>query len=75
MQIRNPDYIGIYTQSSNENYAYSDLIKKADVAVRIFIKEELLHVQLTANVTPEKWLLNGRETHFCWYEKTPAKMF
>lgn len=27
------------------------------------------------NVTPEKWLLNGKETHFNWFEETGIKAF
>lgn len=37
--------------------------------------DTLIPLDWMENVTPEKWLLNGEETHFNWYEKTESKMF
>ena len=37
--------------------------------------DTLIPLDWMENVTPEKWLLNGKETHFNWYEKAGNKEF
>lgn len=56
MKIRTPDYIGIYTENGSDNYSFSECIKKDDIKVGIFLKNELLHIELTADQTPVKYI-------------------
>lgn len=56
MQIRTPDYIGIYTENGNENFLFSSNIQNDDVIVNVLLKNELLHIDLTADNTPVKYI-------------------
>lgn len=38
-------------------------------------KDVLIPLDWMENVIPEKWLLNGQEKHFNWYDKKGIKMF
>lgn len=56
MQIRTPDYVGMYSENGNQNHAFSNSLIKDDIAVDISLKNELLHIDLTANETPIKYI-------------------
>lgn len=43
--------------------------------VNSFQEDVLVPLDWMENVTPEKWLLNGQEKQFNWYEKTGIKAF
>ena len=56
MQIRTPDYIGIYVEGGSENFAYAGCVVKEDVTVEASLRGEQLHVDLTADETPVKYI-------------------
>ena len=56
MQIRTPDYVSIYVEGGNESFAYSNCVIKEDVKVEAFLQNEQLHVDLTADETPVKYI-------------------
>lgn len=56
MQIRTPDYVGMYSENGTQNHAFSNSLIKDDIAVDISLKNELLHIDLTANETPIKYI-------------------
>ena len=56
MQIRTPDYISIYTENGNDSFLFSNNIKKDDITVDVSLKNELLHIDLTADQTPVKYI-------------------
>lgn len=56
MQIRTPDYISIYTENDKNTFSFSNNIKKDDITVDVSLKNELLHIDLTANQTPVKYI-------------------
>lgn len=56
MKIRTPDYIGVYTENGSYNYSFSENIQKDDIKVNISLQNELLHIELTADQTPVKYI-------------------
>ena len=56
MKIRTPDYVSIYTQNSNTDYTFCNSIKNGDIVVDVSLKNELLHIDLTADQTPVKYI-------------------
>ena len=56
MQIRTPDYVSIYVEGGSESFSYADRVVKEDVAVEAFLQGEQLHVDLTADETPVKYI-------------------
>ncbi len=56
MQIRTPDYVNIYVEEGSESFAFASCIKKEDIIVEAKQKGELLHVDLTADQTPVKYI-------------------
>lgn len=54
MKIQTPDYISIYTENGNDSFLFSNNIKKDDITVDVSLKNELLHIDLTADQTPVK---------------------
>ena len=56
MKIQTPDYISIYTENGNDSFLFSNNIKKDDITVDVSLKNELLHIDLTADQTPVKYI-------------------
>lgn len=56
MRIRFPDYVSIYAQNLITNYPFCESIKNDDIVVDISLREELLHIDLTADNTPVKYV-------------------
>lgn len=56
MKIQTPDYISIYTENGKDTFLFSNDIKKDDITVDVSLKNELLHIDLTADQTPVKYI-------------------
>ena len=56
MQLRTPDYVGIYFENGNESYPFNETVKTKDVVVKFLLEKELLHTNITANDTPIKYI-------------------
>ncbi len=56
MQIRTPDYVCLYTENGNDNYQFNECIKNEDVVVKFSLEKDLLHIDLTADTTPVKYV-------------------
>lgn len=56
MKIRTPDYVSIYTQNANTDYTFCNSIKNGDIVVDVSLREELLHIDITADATPVKYI-------------------
>ena len=56
MKIQTPDYISIYTENDKNTFSFSNNIKKDDITVDVSLKNELLHIDLTADQTPVKYI-------------------
>lgn len=56
MKIRTPDYVTVYSENGDDKYAFSDCIQKDDVKIDVNLRGELLHIDLTADTTPMKYI-------------------
>lgn len=56
MKIRIPDYLTFCSENSSEQFAFSNQIQKDDVKIDVNLKNEILHIDLTADLTPMKYI-------------------
>jgi len=56
MLIRTPDYVGIYTQNEKHYFPFTAPLRQDDISVDITLHRETLHVDLTADSTPVKYI-------------------
>ena len=57
MQIRTPDYVAVYSENGGAQFPFAETVSKDDIAVKTYLKGELLHIDLTADQTPVKYVM------------------
>lgn len=56
MKIRTPDYVGLYTETGKNYSPFAACITQDDVQVVTVLRGEVLHIDLTADSTPVKYI-------------------
>ena len=56
MKLRTPDYVSVYFENGSTECPFSSTIIKDDIKVDFYLKNELLHIDLTANQTPMRYI-------------------
>lgn len=57
MQTRTPDYVAVYSENGGAQFPFAETVSKDDIAVKTYLKGELLHIDLTADQTPVKYVM------------------
>ena len=56
MKMRMPDYVGLHTEMGRQYHPFAACVRQDDIAVETALCGEVLHIDLTADSTPVKYI-------------------